>query len=184
MKKKRSFCIFLAILTFLIGCKEEVQNTYSNYPANFVCKNIFTIPQLNAAMNNLGVFTTIRYDRDRFLFTDADNQTTPVNATAIAGNSTIQMGLSGFIVGLPAIPELGNEVSMPVCYDLACPNCYSTYNITRNLKLKEGGYSFCTSCNRTYDLNNQGLVCSGDEGIRMFRYRIVYSGNTVAINNH
>ena len=88
MKRIRSFFIFTALLC-LTACKEDVQNTYSNYPAYFVYKNVNTVPQLNAALNSLGVYTTIRRDRDRFLFTDESGHTTPVNATAIAGNSSI-----------------------------------------------------------------------------------------------
>ncbi len=129
-----------------------------------MCKNVNTVPPLNAAMNSLGIFTTIRYDRNRFLFTDERGNTTPVNATAIAGNSSLQMGIAGFIAGLPNIPELGNSVSVPVCFDLACPNCYSSYNISRSLDLKEGGYAACVSCGRTYDLNNQGQIAIGEAG--------------------
>ena len=35
MKRIRSFFIFTALLC-LTACKEDVQNTYSNYPAYFV----------------------------------------------------------------------------------------------------------------------------------------------------
>lgn len=182
MKRIRSFFIFTALLC-LTACKEDVQNTYSNYPAYFVYKNVNTVPQLNAALNSLGVYTTIRRDRDRFLFTDESGHTTPVNATAIAGNSSIQMGFAGFIAGLPNIPELGSTTSLPVCYDLACPNCYSAYNISRALQLKEGGYAACVSCGRTYNLNNQGQISIGEEEVSLFRYRITYSGNTMVINN-
>ena len=158
MKRIRSFFIFTALLC-LTACKEDVQNTYSNYPAYFVYKNVNTVPQLNAALNSLGVYT------------------------AIAGNSSIQMGIAGFIAGLPNIPELGSTTSLPVCYDLACPNCYSAYNISRALQLKEGGYAACVSCGRTYNLNNQGQISIGEEGVSLFRYRITYSGNTMVINN-
>ena len=80
-------------------------------------------------------------------------------------------------------PELGSTTSLPVCYDLACPNCYSAYNISRALQLKEGGYAACVSCGRTYNLNNQGQISIGEEGVSLFRYRITYSGNTMVINN-
>ena len=183
MMKKRSIYIILTLLFYMTSCTEGVQNTYSKYPAYFVCSTVSTIPQLNSAMNSLGMFTTIRYDRERFLFTDASGNTTPVNASAIAGNANIRMGLSGFIVGLPSIPELGYDVPIPVCYDLSCPNCYAAYNITRSLQLKENGRASCSSCRRTYDLNNQGLVSIGEEGTSLFRYHISYSGNTMIINN-
>ena len=142
MKGKRNFFICLVcavLLAAFSSCKEDVQNTYSDYRAYFVCQNVNTVPPLNAALNSLGVFCTVRYDRSRFLFTDETGHSTPVNATAIAGNSSLQMGIAGFIVGLPNIPELGSSISVPVCYDLACPNCYSAYNISKSLQLKEGG---------------------------------------------
>lgn len=183
MKRIRSF-LLTGALFLLASCREDVQNTYSNYPAYFVCENVNTVPQLNAALNGLGVFTTIRYDRGRFIFTDEAGHSTPTNATAIAGNaSSLQMGIAGFIVGLPSIPEIGASVSIPVCFDLACPNCYSSYNISRSLQLKEGGYAACSSCGRTYNLNNQGQISIGDAGINLFRYRITYSGNVMVINN-
>lgn len=165
------------------GCKEEVQNTYSNYPAYFVCTTVNTIPQLNAALNSPGIFATIVYDRNQYKFTGADGRTTPVNPTAISSHSYVQMGLSGFIAGLPNMPELGTSVAAPVCFDLACPNCYSAQNITRALNLLEGGYATCSRCNRTYNLNNQGIVSSGDGGTPLFRYRIYYSGNSMTIGN-
>ena len=182
MKRIRSF-LLLSLPLCLAACKEDVQSTYSNYPAYFACKNVTTVPPLNAALNKLGIYTTIRYDRNRFLFTDETGNTTPVNATAIAGNASLQMGIAGFIVGLPNIPELGSSVSMPVCFDLACPNCYSSYNISRALQLKTGGYAACDDCHRTYNLNSQGQISTGEAGISLFRYRITYSGNAVVINN-
>lgn len=166
-----------------MACSDDVQNTYSDNPAYFVYKNVNTVPPLNAALNGLGVFATIRFDRGRFLFADGSGHEHPVNATAVAGNSSFQMGIAGFIVGLPDIPELGSTTSLPVCYDLACPNCYSDYHISRALQLKEGGHAACVSCGRTYTLNNQGLIGSGGKGASLFRYRITYSGNTMVINN-
>ncbi len=182
MRRIRSFFIPMLLLC-LAACKEDVRNTYSNYPAYFVYKNVSTVPQLNAALNSPGIFTTIRLDRERVLFSDARGHTTPVNLTAIAGNSSLQMGIAGFITGLPNMPEPGSSILTPVCFDLACPNCYSAYNIERKLDLKEGGYASCKACERGYNLNNQGLVSSGQEGHSLFRYRITYSGNTVAVNN-
>ncbi len=180
MKRIRNILI-LAALSCLAACNDDVQGTYSDYPAYFVYGNVNTVPQLNAALNSPGIYVTIRLDRNRFLFTDEGGHTTPVNAAA--GNSSVRMGIAGFIVGLPSIPELGGTTSLPVCYDLACPNCYSAYNIARTLQLKEGGHAGCASCGRIYDLNSQGIIASGDNGISLFRYRITYSGNTMVVNN-
>ena len=57
MKRIRSF-LLLTLLVCFAACKDDVQSTYSNYPAYFVCKNVNTVPPLNAAMNSLGIFTT------------------------------------------------------------------------------------------------------------------------------
>ena len=124
----------------------------------------------------MGQFTLFTYVRP---FLETVTQVSPSGLSLIL----LTMGIAGFIVGLPNIPELGSTTSLPVCYDLACPNCYSAYNISRALQLKEGGYAACVSCGRTYNLNNQGQISIGEEGVSLFRYRITYSGNTMVINN-
>lgn len=166
----------------LISCSDHVESRYSGIPAHFVYKNTNTVPQLNAALNNPGEFATIVLDRNYYRFTNLTG-TTQVNKTALNNYSAFRMGLSGFIVGLPNIPEPGMDISVVTCYELACPNCYRTQSVTRSLQLLEGGYAACTHCRRTYSLNNQGLVIAGDGGASLFRYRISYANNVLAIIN-
>lgn len=172
-----------ALLLVTVSCRETVENKYAGFPAYFVYKYVNTVPPLNAALNSMGVFTTVRANRGQYLFTLENGNTTTVNATALENYQSFRMGIAGFIIGLPNIPELGSEAPLPVCYDLACPNCYNDLHIERSLQLKEGGYASCSSCKRIYNLNDQGLISSGEEGSSLFRYRISYSGHTVVINN-
>ncbi len=176
--------LLLAVALFgATSCSEDkVENRYTSLPANFVYRYTNTVPQLNSALNSLGEFATIRLDRDYYYFSNLTG-TTQVNKTALANYQHIRMGLSGFIVGLPNIPEPGSDVSAVVCYDLACPNCYEALAITRSLTLREGGYASCTSCNRTYNLNSQGIVSQGTGGKSLYRYRVSYGNNTLAISN-
>lgn len=179
---RRLFCIGASLL-MMSSCHETVENKYAGFPAYFIYKYVNTVPPLNTALNSMGVFTTIRANRGQYLFTAEDGKTTAVNATALENYQSFKMGIAGFIVGLPNIPELGSEAPQPVCYDLACPNCYNDLHIERSLQLKEGGYASCSSCQRIYNLNDQGLIASGTEGSSLLRYRMSYSGNTIVINN-
>ncbi len=182
----RAFSVALLLVVAAFGaasCSEDkVENRYTSLPANFVYRYTNTVPQLNSALNNLGEFATIRLDRDYYYFSNLTG-TTQVNKTALSNYQNVHMGLCGFIVGLPNIPEPGSDVSTVVCYDLACPNCYEALAITRTLTLREGGYASCTSCDRTYNLNSQGIVSQGTGGKSLYRYRVSYGNNTLAISN-
>ena len=107
---------------------------------------------------------------------------TAVNRTAVS-NYQAYVCLSGFIVGLPTIPEIGTDAPAITCYDLACSNCFRDRSVTKALTLQQGGKAHCTSCQRTYDLNNIGQVTSGNAGINLFRYRVYYGNNTLSVNN-
>ena len=93
------------------------------------------------------------------------------------------MGLSGFIVGLPNILEVGETQPEVNCYDLACRNCYEDSYVMRQLTLQEEGYASCSRCGRTYDLNNLGQVKCG-LGSQLYRYCASYNNNTLTINNN
>jgi len=92
--------------------------------------------------------------------------------------------MSGFIVGMSNMPEVGMVGLDNVCYDLACSNCYKEDAIMRNLTLQEGGYAYCSRCKRKYNLNSQGIVCGGSSGKPLERYHISYDGaNNLVISN-
>ena len=131
----------------------------------------------------MGEFCTITSDGQRYLFTDASNHTSPINATAIQAYGIPYLGLSGFIVGRLTIPEIGESDTRVVCFDRACSNCYHNYNITKPLVLQSSGYAKCNSCGRTYNLNDIGNISDGPQGRPLYRYRVSYFNYVLVINN-
>ena len=85
---------------------------------------------------------------------------------------------NGLIVGY------GNaDIVNPVfyAYDAQCPACYSgTGLIDRTLSIGNDGQATCSNCNRSYDLNNGGIISSGsqdgDNSSRLVRYRATTTG--------
>lgn len=81
-------------------------------------------------------------------------------------------------MGLPTIPEMLEQECKITCYDLCCSNCYQEYHIQKHMDLQIGGISTCPSCQRSYDLNNQGIIASGEAGRSLFRYYVNYYSPT------
>ena len=178
------FHILLAVLLLVSACNnEEVSNKYCNLPAQFTFSPVNSISQLYSSCESQGEWCTILLSGNKFYFTKPNGSTGEANRTALDGYTGFYMGLSGFIVGLPNIPELGEYIPVITCYDLACRNCYYEYGTTRRMTLKESGYAYCSRCQRTYDLNNTGQVSQGEAGKALFRYRVYYGNNTLSINN-
>ena len=170
-------------LLFGVSC-QNTDYTFSSLPAKFIFENAYQAPALFTACNSMGEFCTITYSKDgkQFVFKGSAKEPSYVNLTALAGYTGFRLGLSGLIVGLPNIPEIGKTESQVVCFDLACSNCYNDYNITKPLIVTEGTAT-CNSCKRTYDLNNTGFVTKGDAGKPLFRYRVSYVSNTLVVSN-
>ena len=175
--------LFLFSLLFASCSGELVSNKYCNLPARFVFTPVNSISQLYTSCESMGEWCSVEVDGNRFLFTKPNGSQGIANRLSIQGYSGFYMGLSGFIVGLPNVPEVGEMESVVTCYDLACRNCYEDYYVARRLTLQEGGYAYCSRCRRTYDLNNVGQVSSGESGMPLFRYRVYYGNNTLNINN-
>ena len=172
-----------ALLTTAVACKNELSTSaFSNLPARFTLQNVQQAPALFTACHSMGEFCTITTDGKRYIFQGSSPEPSYVNVLAVNGYTGFYMGLSGFIVGLPTIMEMGMDVHRMVCFDLACSNCYQNYNITKPLALQEG-YAYCRNCKRTYDLNNLGVIAKGEGGRPLYRYRISYVSQTLIINN-
>ncbi|MCD8302424.1 MAG: hypothetical protein LUC44_05325 [Prevotellaceae bacterium] len=164
-------------------------NKYSSLPAKFSYTPVSSISQLYTSCNSQGEWCTIKLSNGKFYFTNLTG-TGEATQTALNGYTGFYMGLCGFIVGLPNIPELGNDYSVVTCYDLACSNCYAERSVTKQLTLMSGGYAHCSACDLTYNLNNLGVV--SDEGKNnfgftkfrsLYRYRVYYGNDTLSINN-
>ncbi len=168
----------------LNGCS-NTEHTFSSLPARFHCSNVYQAFPLYNALNSMGEFCTINIDKagKKYVFTGSDNQSSYVDITAIEQYSNNWVCLTGFIVGLPAIPEIGQDYSRVVCFELACSNCYENFNITKPLALEPGAFAHCKSCKRTYNLNNLGIVSKGETGRPLYRYRVSYTGSALIISN-
>jgi len=180
--------VLWVFLLLLAGCGDGViSNKYCNLPARFDFRPVNSISQLYTSCESMGEWCTITLDNsgNKFLFSKPTGAPGEANRLAIEGYTGFYMGLSGFIVGLPNIPEMGESIPVVTCYDLACSNCHiETGYMTRRLILQEGGYAHCNRCLRTYDLNNTGQVTpQGPVGSPLYRYRVYYGNNTLSINN-
>lgn len=175
----------LLLLLLIVACNsDEAYNKYCNLPARLTIENIQQAPILFIACESMGEFCTVTSDGQHFLFTNSTNRTDRINILAKDEYNRYYLGLTGFIVGKPTIPEMGEEFSHVVCYDRACSNCYKEDHITKPLVLQTGGYAKCNKCQRIYDLNDVGNVtAAGPAGRPLYRYRINYLGNVLVINN-
>lgn len=64
-------------------------------------------------------------------------------------------------------------------YDLQCPNCFDPDALpvrSHPLTFTTNGQASCSNCHRTYDLNNGGIVASGDAGNKLTRYYAATTG--------
>lgn len=176
------FLSAIAAVLFLLhfaSC-QKADHLYSRMPARFTMENIFQAPVLNTACRSMGQFCTITAKGGQFYFESTNGQSSvPITGGYVYDG--FYLGLSGFIVGLPEIPEMGKDISEVVCFDLACSNCYQDYGYAKPLQLKENGKAGCKSCGRNYNLNDLGRT---DEGRALFRYRVSLIGNTLVIANN
>ena len=179
MRKHIIRLMAIAVACGLASC-HDADRTFCNLPAYFVMENIYQAPVLNIACNSMGQFCTITTSGKEFIFKSL-TQTDPVPITSGYVYDGFYLGLSGFIVGLPEIPEMGRDVSRVVCFDLACANCYHEYGITKRMVLQEGGWATCRNCERTYNLNDLGRT---DNGRPLYRYRVSLVGNKLVIANN
>lgn len=173
----------LALVTIILAGCNNAEHTFCSLPAYFVVENTLQEPTvLHTALNNMGQFCTIRSNGNQYVFADTRN-TGFLPISQLESNRGFYLGLSGFIVGLPSIPEMGHDQSRVICFDWACSNCYDDYSVARRMTLREEGYVSCSGCGRTYNLNDAGIVSDGEPGRSLFRYRISYVGNSMVISN-
>ncbi len=180
-KTGRQF-IAAAMLLSLTSCANEmVESKFSNYRASFTFSPVTSVPPLQGALNGFGEYCAIWADANYYHFSSLTS-TAQVNRTALSVYQTY-ICIGGFIVGRSALNDIGSAEYPVVCYDRACPNCWSSDNIAKAMRIEENGHAVCDRCHRTYDMNNEGLIVKGDKGRKLIRYRVSYVSNTLAINN-
>lgn len=179
--------IILSSAGVLFQACGPVYDTYCNIRARFIVPNVLSVsPTLYRSCTSLGEFCTITNpvgDALRIHFKSIGTSDA-YNMTALQ-DRTVVLGLGGFIVGLPSIADHFDEEPKVVCFDLTCPYCYEEYNISHLMQYARLGFVDCTSCGRSYDLNNSGIVSSGEAGRPLFRYRVSFypSTNSLSIDN-
>ncbi len=168
---KKTLVVMLG-LAVICGCGDSDSYTkYSRYKADFAYFYVQTATPLRDALYSPGVYCTIKLGIDKMLRFQTLTKELPVPVTDTNYYQNF-VCISGFIVGYSNLIEVGADALSQVCYDLACPNCYSDDAIKRDLALKENGYAYCARCKRTYSLNNMGMVDAGEAGRPLERYHI------------
>lgn len=194
MKKERIGQIMVMLVVFMatgiLSSCEKADNRYSAYRAYFRYNPVSAKPNLFRACTSLGEFCSITYPpgvnyviKSPSTFSSVDY----IARTALQGYQGFVLGIGGgLVVGMPVLPEMLEQESRVVCYDLCCPNCYQDYHILKQMALYVGGLASCSSCQRSYDLNNQGIVSKGDAGRSLFRYYVDYYSptQTLTVSNN
>lgn len=176
--------VVLSSAGILFQACQPANEMYCSIRARFFVSNVLSVsPTLFRSCTSLGEFCTITNpvsDALRLHFKSIGTSDT-YNLTSLQDRSVV-LGLGGLVVGLPYMAEQLDQEPCVVCFDLTCPNCYKDYNISHLMQYGRLGYVDCSSCGRTYDLNNIGVVSSGDAGRALFRYRVSYYPNTYTLS--
>ena len=181
MKRLLQLTLLAAIILLAACDADTVESKFSKYRASFSLSPVNTIAPLNQALTSFGDFCTITADANHYYFSTLRNSQS-VNRDAYAAYKTF-ICIGGFIVGKSSQTELGTNDYPLLCYDLCCPNCYRDDNIAKRMSLEEGGRASCSRCHRTYDLNSEGAVVSGEKGHKLERYRMSYNGTAIMVAN-
>jgi hypothetical protein len=194
MKKERIGQIMVMLVVFMatgiLSSCEKADNRYSAYRAYFRYNPVSAKPNLFRACTSLGEFCSITYPPGVNYVIKSPSTSSSVDyiaRTALQGYQGFVLGIGGgLVVGMPVLPEMLEQESRVVCYDLCCPNCYQDYHILKQMALYVGGLASCSSCQRSYDLNNQGIVSKGDAGRSLFRYYVDYYSptQTLTVSNN
>lgn len=171
--------MFLIIM--FVACKDEATSIYSaRYPVRFYFE-VAGSTELFNAMGNPGQFVTIRPINGKVRISN-NLQSHEYSLSAI-GAREFEYGLGGLIVGTSSTPNMSNGYDY-MAYDLACPNCDRQ---TYRLQLKDNGTALCTHCGNSYDLNNYGWIITVTDDSKeyrgLYRYRIMYNGTAISVNN-
>ena len=177
----------LALIVFVSCGGSEYE--YSNHRAYFVFDNQQHLnPALTSAMNAMvpGIFCRISVlNGARLDFTTNQGMSESSDLTAYELQRTIILGAyngSGIIVGFGSL----NNPPTFYAYDAQCPNCYEENGMPRyQLTMSTIGQASCKQCGRSYDMNNDGIVCVGIDGKKLIRYRATTTGPTgvLSVNN-
>lgn len=173
----------LLSMTLLSACG-DAESEFSTAPCSLYFDNQTHNATLAAAMTPLsGIFVTItttsKSGAQYFVFTNNQGRSSQVVFDAKdkqrqqAGQ--LILGMNGAI-----IVGYGFSTSQTFyAYDRECPNCFDSNALPLHsypLKVNNIGIASCSNCHRTYDLNNGGIIASGNGGKKLTRYPVVTTG--------
>lgn len=174
----------LLSMTLLSACG-DAESEFSTAPCSvYIDNQTHNNATLAEAMTPLsGIFVTItttsKSGAQYFVFTNNQGRSSQVVFDAKdkqrqqAGQ--LILGLNGAI-----IVGYGFSTSQTFyAYDRECPNCFDSNALPLRsypLTVNSAGIASCSHCHRTYDLNNGGIIASGDGGKMLKPYPSVTTG--------
>ena len=160
----------------------DTQSEYTQKRCYLVIDNgVHNDPTLAAAMTPYtGVFTTITLTNhggaQYFRFVSNQQTSSESIFNAIDTRHTLLLGMNdGLIVGY----GMFTEPPTLYAFDRECPNCYDDSRMpirSYPIQVASNGMATCKTCQRQYDLNNGGIIASGDQGVKLIRYRAATTG--------
>ena len=183
---KQTIAFAVVLLVLFTSCGEET--LYSNaYRCNFRFNTeIHNNTVLNQVTNPLIPGTYVRVSlsvrgsvRHVDLLTGTGTSESVPLTTAEERMQTYDMGAdNGIIVGRSVYHGL-------LAFDAQCPNCLSE-NSGGSFPLSfhgNGTQMTCAHCHRVYDLNERGVVVSGEKGKKLMEYAAQYTGRLLLVHN-
>ncbi len=176
MRPRRICLLSIAVAVGLSSCSDAISE-YSSYPCRVVVDNsLFLDATLASAMNSVspGVFCMIQKtmsgSAEQFSFTSNQGLSSSQVFTAKDQQMNLVFGMNnGVIVGFGNL----DYPAVFYAYDRECPNCFDSEAVpvrSKPLSMGADGHAACSVCGRVYDMNNRGLVISGDGGDPLTRY--------------
>lgn len=188
---KKVFGIIMLAMTGLLSAAlfvacGDVESEFSTAPCALYFDNqTHNDATLAAAMTPLsGIFVTItttsKSGAQYFVFTNNQGHSSPPVVFDAKDKQRQQAGQ--LILGLNGAIIVGYGFSTSqtfYAYDRECPNCFDSNALPLRsypLKVNSAGIASCSNCHRTYDLNNGGIIASGNGGKKMTRFHAATTG--------
>ena len=185
---KKVFGIIMLAMTGLLSAAlfvacGDVESEFSTAPCALYfdnqTHNDFTLADAMTPL--LGIFVTItttsKSGAQYFVFTNNQGHSSQVVFDA---KDKQRQQAGQLILGLNGAIIVGYGFSETFyAYDRECPNCFDSNALPLRsypLKVNSAGIASCSNCHRTYDLNNGGIIASGNGGKKMTRFHAATTG--------
>ena len=174
--------IWIVFALLLVCSCGKIQNEYSDFRPYFVYNNnVRQCARLAEAMTpNSGIFCIIQQQfisgATYYVFTNSEGLSQKIIQNDRERQGHYVLGYNnGLIVGYGNL----SDPQVFYAYDLECSNCFDASSLpvrSKPLHLASGGIAICNVCHRHYNLNNNGVIISGERGKKLTRYRASSTG--------